>query len=481
MAAARLDIGRIALALAFACVCLLFGLLSGHDPTLAIGGALAIGFLIVAMSNLTAGLIAFALLAFFALTPGAIGSLISAQAASLVLALSWLARIATRDSPSSLFWSRHPLISWLSVAFLAWVALSSLWAESTGDTFTVLTQYGLDMLLFLIVFEAVRAPAHAKGLLAALVAGGAMAAAYGIVAAPNVSDLASSPTAASSLDRLRGTIADPNQLAAVLVVALVLALALAAVTSSPVRRLLLLGAGGLALVSVFLTASRGGVVGLLAAMVTAIALAGGRRGAAIALALALVCASAIFVGLFDPGVAQRYSTSDGGNGRTDIWKVGWRMVEAHPVRGVGAGNFRDVSGQYLLVEPGAITASDQIIDEPHFAHNVYLEVLAELGVVGLALFMALVGAAIGTGIRAARRFGRAGEADMELLSRAVVVALVSLLAMDFFLSDQFSKQLWLLLALCPALLAIASTRAVATSSESEPARASSEPALAPNA
>ena len=48
---------------------------------------------------------------------------------------------------------------------------------------------------------------------------------------------------------------------------------------------------------------------------------------------------------------------------------------------------------------------------------------------------------------------------MELLSRAVVVALVALLAMDFFLSDQFSKQLWLLLALCPALLAIAAEQA----------------------
>jgi O-antigen ligase len=154
------------------------------------------------------------------------------------------------------------------------------------------------------------------------------------------------------------------------------------------------------------------------------------------------------------------------------------MVEAHPVRGVGAGNFRDVSGQYLLTEPGAITASDQIIDEPHFAHNVYLEVLAELGIVGLALFGALVAAAIGTGVRAARRFGRAGDASMELLSSAVVVALVSLLAMDFFLSDQFSKQLWLLLALCPALLAIAAGRPVPAASE-EPGSASGEPALAP--
>ncbi len=474
----RLDVGRILLALAFAGVCLAFGLLSGHDPALAIGGALAIGFGILAISDLTAGLIAFALLAFFALTPGAIGSLISAQAASLVLAFSWLARIATRNAPSSLFWSRHPVISWLAVAFLAWVALSSLWAQDSSDTFAVLVQYGLDALLFLIVFEGVRAPAHAKGLLAALVAGGAIAAGYGIVAAPNVSDLASNPTAASSLDRLRGTIADPNQLAAVLVVALVLALALAAVTRSPARRLLLIGAASLALVSVFLTASRGGIVGLIAAMVTAIVLARGRRWAAIAGVMAIVAASVVYIGLFDPGVANRYSTSDGGNGRTDIWKVGWRMVEAHPVRGVGAGNFRDVSGQYLLTEPGAITASDQIIDEPHFAHNVYLEVLAELGIVGLTLFGALVVASIGTGVRAARGFARAGDASMELLSRAVVVALVSLLAMDFFLSDQFSKQLWLLLALCPALLAIAAGRSVAAASE-EPGWAPGEPATAP--
>ena len=135
------------------------------------------------------------------------------------------------------------------------------------------------------------------------------------------------------------------------------------------------------------------------------------------------------------------------------------MAEANPVHGVGAGNFRDSSAHYVLAEPGAIQDSEFIIDQPRFAHNVYLEVLAELGVVGLALFLALVGAAIGTGVQAARRFARLGDADMELLSRAVVVALVALLAMDFFLSDQFSKQLWLLLALCPALLAIAGRRA----------------------
>ncbi len=283
-----------------------------------------------------------------------------------------------------------------------------------------------------------------------------MAAAYGIVASPNLSSLAADPTAATDLDRLGGTIADPNLLAAVLVVSFVLAVALAATTRSFAIRFSLAGAAALSLVSVFLTASRGGLVGLAAALVTAIVLARGRRAAALGGALVVVAVSVIYVGAFDPGAAHRYATADGGNGRTDLWKVGWRMAEANPVRGVGAGNFRDASAHYVLTEPGKIADSEFIIDQPRFAHNVYLEVLAELGVIGLALFLALLGAAIGTGLKAARRFAERGESSMELLSRAVVVSLVALLAMDFFLSDQFSKQLWLLLALCPALLAIAS-------------------------
>jgi hypothetical protein len=37
----------------------------------------------------------------------------------------------------------------------------------------------------------------------------------------------------------------------------------------------------------------------------------------------------------------------------------------------------------------------------------------------------------------------------------VIVAILALLAADFFVSDEYSKQLWLLLALGPALLALA--------------------------
>ena len=35
---------------------------------------------------------------------------------------------------------------------------------------------------------------------------------------------------------------------------------------------------------------------------------------------------------------------------------------------------------------------------------------------------------------------------MEIVARAMVVALVGILAADFFVSEQYGKQLWLLLA-----------------------------------
>jgi multisubunit Na+/H+ antiporter MnhE subunit len=57
-------------------------------------------------------------------------------------------------------------------------------------------------------------------------------------------------------------------------------------------------------------------------------------------------------------------------------------------------------------------------------------------------------------VRAARYAERVGDGQMDILARSIVVALVALLAAYFFISREYSKQLWLLLALCPVLLEI---------------------------
>jgi len=58
-------------------------------------------------------------------------------------------------------------------------------------------------------------------------------------------------------------------------------------------------------------------------------------------------------------------------------------------------------------------------------------------------------------VRAARAFAGQGDVRMELLARGTLIALVGLLAAYVFISEEYSKQLWLLLGLAPALLALA--------------------------
>ena len=130
------------------------------------------------------------------------------------------------------------------------------------------------------------------------------------------------------------------------------------------------------------------------------------------------------------------------------------MVKTHPVLGVGSGNFTVVEADYLIF-PGAIRRDDLILDKPYVAHNIYLHVLAEMGVIGLALFIGLFVLSLNCAIRAVAIFKRRREPSLEILGRAIVVAILGMLAADFFASEQYNKQLWLLLALCPALLAIA--------------------------
>jgi O-antigen ligase len=146
-----------------------------------------------------------------------------------------------------------------------------------------------------------------------------------------------------------------------------------------------------------------------------------------------------------------------GTGRLDLWTVGWRMVEEEPLQGVGAGNF-PVSSVHYLLQPGAIERADYIVGSPKVAHNTYLELWAELGIVGLVLFLILAGSCLYAALRAARSFGRQGDERMEIIARALFVALAALLAADFFGSRLANKEIWLLLGLAPALLAIARSR-----------------------
>jgi O-antigen ligase len=192
-------------------------------------------------------------------------------------------------------------------------------------------------------------------------------------------------------------------------------------------------------------------------MLMAPLLVGPRRRLPVLLASVFVALAAVLAVLaLAPGTATErlHSSDQTGSGRTDLWRVALRMSADKPVLGAGAGNFR-VSSIHYLLRPGALTRDEAIVDHPKVTHNIYLQTLAELGIIGIAMMLGIILLCLRAALHAARAFTAAGDRGGEILARAVAIAMIGLLAADFFSSQLYAQQLWLGLALCPALYCMA--------------------------
>jgi len=433
---------------AVAALAMMVGLLAGVEPKLAIAASLSIGFVLIVLSDLTAGLAIFGFFSFLELLN--LGSAISvSKLGGVLLALGWIAFVLTRKDAKSDFMTVHPAVSLVLGLFLGWVALSGLWAESTSLVVTAFARYLLNVILFLIVFSAVRDRRAATIVITGFLAGAVAAGAYGL--------LFEGAAVTAYEGRLTGTDLDPNQLASVLIAGMALSVGLAVgQKGKPGAQLITLGAG-----------SRGGIVALAAMLLAAIVLGGRWRPRVAVLSILAALLAVFYIGALAPAaIRDRIKTTTetqqtNVEGRATLWKVGQRMVRAHPLNGVGADNFQTSSRHYLL-QPGAVYRSDVIILTPQVAHNTYLQIAAELGLVGLFLFGTIVVFSVGCLVRAAGNFGGRGDVKGEALTRAVAVALIGVLVADFFISQEFNKQLWLLLGIGPAMLAISRRSASAS-------------------
>src|SRR6202795_4911637 len=145
--------------------------------------------------------------------------------------------------------------------------------------------------------------------------------------------------------------------------------------------------------TVLLTASRGAtlasVVALAIVPLTLARLTARQRIAVVLTVSVLVCAALLFV----PSSSwERLSTMPNEfergtfTGRTVIWTAGWEIFRAHPFLGIGANAFRIIVSR-VLAEP--IRPGEHDPAPP--AHNTFLSVLVEQGVIGFTLFCALLG------------------------------------------------------------------------------------------
>jgi O-antigen ligase len=442
----------------------LLGVAAGVNPLLACAGVAGLGYAVLTAADLRLGLCLFTVITFLDLLPAGLGPTTSiTKVAGLVLGLAWLASRSYGRLAGRGLLDEQPIVVMLIVAFLAWATVSSAWAPSPGAALGAVERYALNAVLLLIAYGAIRKRADLAWVIGAFVCGAGIAVAYGIAMPPATG-------ASTAVERLAGTTGDPDGLAQVLVAALPLAVALAAGRDwPPVLRALGAATAVLSVPGIVLSLSRGGLIALTVVLIVAPLLAGRWRAKLLLVVPLVVLASAGYL-LANPSALQRITSSNGGTGRTDLWTVGLRIVADQPVQGVGAGNFANASIHYLL-RPGRLVRSDLIATTPKVAHNTYLTVVAELGLVGALLFAALIGIALGCAWRAVRLFARHRDGPMEMLARAWMIAMAGLLTADAFLSAEFSKQLWLLLALGPALLAVARSSSGRTAASRQPVHA----------
>jgi O-antigen ligase len=177
----------------------------------------------------------------------------------------------------------------------------------------------------------------------------------------------------------------------------------------------LLSAGCMALLlgGLFASYSRGGWIGAVSGLM-GLALLGGRRTAAAAALVLVLCLLAGLLGAFSalpPVVVDRIQAItdnirifDAGKEpvndenfavveRMAHWQAAWGMWLAYPIFGVGPGNFNAAYPDFFV--------GRWSVSQGH-AHNYYLHILAECGLPGLGLYLVLIFAVAYQAIRLRR-------------------------------------------------------------------------------
>jgi len=132
--------------------------------------------------------------------------------------------------------------------------------------------------------------------------------------------------------------------------------------------------------------------------------------------------------------------------RMRLWNVGLRMIQERPVFGVGPGNFPIGAQRYIHGDIRLVGLS---------AHNAYMELAAETGLVGAGLFVAILLAALAQTRRALRVARSIGARDMEMFAIMNEIALLAFAVHALTGGVEIQKFLWLLVGMSFALGRIA--------------------------
>ena len=188
--------------------------------------------------------------------------------------------------------------------------------------------------------------------------------------------------------------------------------------TSRIQRLLLLALVGACSMGVVCSLSRGGIMTLVAefGMLFWVTTRGKLRVFGL-LGLAMI-GTVVIVHQFaarEENQAGNYSAEDAKTSRYELWRAAGAMIKVHPLLGVGSRRFHEYSQDYAEISHD---------NRGKVAHNTFLEIAADTGILGFGSFIMMIVAMF----RALRGPPVPEEGDfLRLMKRATVITTVAIL------------------------------------------------------
>lgn len=252
----------------------------------------------------------------------------------------------------------------------------------------------------------------------------------------------------------RLSIGDPNHFLASLLLVIPFLLLSVIFASSSKLRLYSLGGACLIMISFFLGMSRTGIVALATVIIAMVVKY--RRyipRLIIFIPIAMLAGLYFMPEYFWQRMSEGFSLKDRGAGRIDIWLVGWNMVKENPLLGVGLDGFhvafdyyRGITNFMIVGLPGK-AKSLYYCNECFVPHNIYLEAVADLGIVGGALLFLIVVRYLSSSWRAVKFYEQEKDRTGEIIAMSAILAFLGLLVFGLGLGLLYYKYFWVSMAL----------------------------------
>jgi len=197
-----------------------------------------------------------------------------------------------------------------------------------------------------------------------------------------------------------------------------------------------------------LCASRGGFLGLcVAAPILAWETKNRVRNFVVLVGLLLAFSVLLPVSPLQRLLHPTYSEIGSQDAHEAAWKAGFRMIQTHPLGGIGTGLFKPYMPAYS--DPGEKVVS--------LAHNMFIEVAAEMGIPALIVFVLFLASCF-FGLGRIRKLSTT-PAMIKGAAGAMRAGVLGFSVAGCFVSEEYQKTMWMGLAIVPCLLLLSASNA----------------------